>query len=354
MKPDTSPNEKEPMKLQRYRLLFGMALFMHSALCITFAVMGVKILFYFNIFSVIFYLSGVLFIRSSTSGIWQILFFLEVVAHVAMCNIFLGWGYGFGFYGIMIIPVTYYLSYLNRYMVHDILTSHLLSAINLIVILITTVTNDSYNRLGSIPNSVVRIAFCINCSICAVALIMYSTLFVVEVKMITRALRDNNKELNFLANYDSLTHLRNRHRMKDMFAQYQENEENYCVILGDIDDFKKVNDTYSHSCGDLVLKTVASTILKIAEKYGVICRWGGEEILLLLATDKEKGYALAEQIREEINSHIITYENQTLGITMTFGIAGNQEEGNIEKMIAIADERLYTGKRAGKNQVVGK
>lgn len=354
MNPYTLPDEKEPLKLQRYRLLFSMAFFMHSALCIIFAVMGVKILFYFNIFSVLLYLSGVLFIRPSTSGIWQILFFLEVVAHVAMCNIFLGWGYGFGFYGIMIIPITYYLSYLNRYVSRDILGSHLLSAINLIVVLITTITNHSYNQLASIPDSVVRIAFCINCSICAVALIMYSTLFVVEVKMITGKLQENNKELNFLANYDSLTHLRNRHRIKDTFAKYQENEENYCVILGDIDDFKKVNDTYSHSCGDLVLKTVASTILKIAEKYGVICRWGGEEILLLLATDKEKGYTLAEQIRKEISSHTITYEQQTLGITMTFGIAGNQEEKSIEKMITIADARLYTGKRAGKNRVVDK
>ncbi len=155
-----------------------------------------------------------------------------------------------------------------------------------------------------------------------------------------------------MANHDMLTKLSNRHHIQIFCQQYAQSGKPYCVIIGDIDNFKSVNDTYGHSCGDVVLSTIADLIKNNLPDTAVPCRWGGEEFLILIYGDTASAVSVMETVRERIESTAISYDENTLHITMTFGIAFCEERADIEKLITLADERLYYGKNHGKNQIV--
>lgn len=165
-------------------------------------------------------------------------------------------------------------------------------------------------------------------------------------------LQKKNLELDFLANYDKLTRLSNRHHIQEYFCQYEKSGKTYCVAIGDIDSFKAVNDTYGHSCGDYVLVAVSDIIQKAIEKNGVSCRWGGEEFLLLLPMEKPAALRIVEGIRQKIENTDLEYNRQSFRKTMTFGLACSDERDSMEKLITLADQRLYQGKNSGKNKVV--
>lgn len=167
-------------------------------------------------------------------------------------------------------------------------------------------------------------------------------------------LLEKNKQLDFYANYDRLTKLSNRHHISGYFQQYKQSGQPYCVILGDIDNFKSVNDTYGHECGDFVLAGVADTIKNNLPDTAVPCRWGGEEFLVLIYGEEEDAISVMECVCEKIRQREFCYNSDTLHVSMTFGVASYMENPNSEKLITIADKRLYYGKKHGKNQVVGK
>lgn len=167
-----------------------------------------------------------------------------------------------------------------------------------------------------------------------------------------KLLFEKNRQLDFLANHDMLTKLSNRHHIQTFYPQYAQSGRPYCVVIGDIDNFKSVNDTYGHGCGDVVLLSIADLIKNNLPDTAVPCRWGGEEFLILIYGDKTSAVSVMETINEQIRNTAISYNENTLHITMTFGIAFCEEQTNIEKLITLADERLYYGKNHGKNQVV--
>lgn len=165
-------------------------------------------------------------------------------------------------------------------------------------------------------------------------------------------LRQKNTELHFLANFDQLTKLSNRHHMQYHFEQFQKSDQPYCVIIGDVDNFKQINDNYGHGCGDLVLSTIADILRQTIDDQGIASRWGGEEFLILLYGDKKTAGDIIENVRKKIEESIVHYQGQDVGVTMTFGLAFCQEQSKTEKLITLADDRLYYGKNHGKNAVV--
>ena len=167
------------------------------------------------------------------------------------------------------------------------------------------------------------------------------------------------QELEKYVNYDTLTHLLNRRTMdnylKAAHKQAQTGQTTFCLMMMDIDDFKKVNDTYGHDCGDEVLKYVAHTVTTGVKKNDNVFRWGGEEILVLLNTDYEKTMAAAERIRKDIARDPVDYRGDVkVPVTITIGVSPYVAGATIQQMMDDADAKLYYGKRHGKNQVVGK
>ncbi|MGN0346288.1 MAG: EAL domain-containing protein, partial [Lachnospiraceae bacterium] len=170
--------------------------------------------------------------------------------------------------------------------------------------------------------------------------------------MTNELLREKNSQLDHMANYDRLTGLSNRYHMQNQLTQFQQSGKPYCIILGDVDNFKTINDSYGHECGDIVLHRLAVLMKTNLPVGSVPSRWGGEEFLILVYGDMAYAGDAIEVVRKSIAETGISYHGKTLHVTMTFGIAFCEEREHAEKLISLADERMYHGKTHGKNQTV--
>lgn len=128
----------------------------------------------------------------------------------------------------------------------------------------------------------------------------------------------------------------------------------FTVVMGDIDHFKRFNDSYGHDCGDRVLKEVAEIMSNHMLGKGFAVRWGGEEFLIVYEGYSAKEARIwLEKMREDIIGHGIQYNDEILHVTMTFGIVEGVKMQDIAMSIKIADDFLYQGKMNGRNQIVG-
>jgi two-component system, cell cycle response regulator len=164
------------------------------------------------------------------------------------------------------------------------------------------------------------------------------------------------KELEKAAYTDALTGLYNRKHFTELAtAEIQRaarlGQLLYMAML-DFDFFKNINDTYGHTAGDLVLKTTSEVIHKSIRSYDLLCRYGGEEFVLLFAVRNEaEANVVTERIRKGIESCVIKYEEHELKITCSIGLAKFLGSDTMESSIKKADEALYAAKKAGRNQV---
>lgn len=121
-------------------------------------------------------------------------------------------------------------------------------------------------------------------------LFMVTVIFLVEMQTATNQLQRQNAILDQMASIDPLTGLYNRRSMHSFLNHAMESEEktSFCLVMCDIDDFKKINDTYGHDAGDTVLKGIARIAQEQVNQHGQACRWGGEEMLLIINGDLEE------------------------------------------------------------------
>lgn len=132
-------------------------------------------------------------------------------------------------------------------------------------------------------------------------------------------------------------------------------QEALSIIIADLDLFKKLNDTYGHAAGDKVLRNFADTVGRNLRPWDVLGRFGGEEFLILLPQlGSERASRIAERLRWEIEKTKIPWESQTITYTVSMGISSRNETEikDLERLIAEADEALYTAKSLGRNKVV--
>lgn len=160
---------------------------------------------------------------------------------------------------------------------------------------------------------------------------------------------------------DELTGLSNRRRFQEVLTGEVERSRRFGQSVGlvmlDIDNFKKVNDTYGHPAGDLVLKEVARILRDFSREIDEPARYGGEELAVVLpGTDLEGAFQLAERVRtgiEALRLPIRTAEDQPLQVTASFGVATVPESStDVRGLVAGADAALYVAKHAGKNKTM--
>jgi len=161
----------------------------------------------------------------------------------------------------------------------------------------------------------------------------------------TKELLEQKNKLEALSKTDPLTGALNRRgfsdRFKDEVSRNKRNQNPMTIVLSDIDDFKKINDTYGHDCGDLVLKEVVSLIRTLAREQDIIGRWGGEEFILLLPETPEEGALIfSERLRAAVANHQVEWNGENICISMTFGIDGCNNNSNMESIISNADKAL--------------
>ncbi|BAO44500.1 GGDEF domain-containing protein [Thiolapillus brandeum] len=164
------------------------------------------------------------------------------------------------------------------------------------------------------------------------------------------------KQLESYANTDSLTGLFNRRYLNKSFSrefkQAQESNTPLCVLIGDLDNFKQINDRYSHETGDTVLSRVSDIIRNNIREMDVLSRYGGEEFVLVMPdTTMEDAVHISRRLKNLIESNDWESIQPGLGVTISLGLSSNTDSGDPEAMLASADKKLYSAKRMGKNQL---
>jgi diguanylate cyclase (GGDEF)-like protein len=162
------------------------------------------------------------------------------------------------------------------------------------------------------------------------------------------------------AKTDELTGLPNRRRFDEILARELERAKRFgrpfSLLLLDLDDFKKVNDTYGHLQGDQVLRTVAKALAAESREIDEPARFGGEEFAVALPeTDVRGAEKAAERIRTRIASTPISLEGRgaKVSVTVSIGISGTPDHPrDARALVGLADEALYAAKREGKNRTV--
>lgn len=172
------------------------------------------------------------------------------------------------------------------------------------------------------------------------------------------ALVEQQRELAFLADHDTLTGLYNRRefmRMANMeLARAARVPCDTQLIMVDLDFFKKVNDQYGHPVGDAVLKQVAALLRSGIRATDTVARLGGEEFIVLLPdTSREGALGVAEKLRQLVRAAPLEMEGVKVPVTASFGVSGllRDQQGTVDSIYAAADRALYVAKQLGRDRV---
>ena len=174
-----------------------------------------------------------------------------------------------------------------------------------------------------------------------------------KIESKNKKLNEINEQLRKMSTRDKLTGIYNRRKLEDILQDIYQKAERYnnefSVILLDLDHFKKINDNYGHQVGDQVLKEVSSILLDSIRNVDYCGRWGGEEFLIILPeTELGSAVTLAKRLRKEIEEHIFSKIDI---LTSSFGVASYSSKKKIKDIIKEADEALYAAKENGRNRV---
>ena len=180
-----------------------------------------------------------------------------------------------------------------------------------------------------------------------------------EISSLAKSSLTMQNELSKLVEYDALTELYNRRygdrRLKYVIENTNYKNSGFCVCIGDIDFFKKVNDTYGHDAGDEVLRVVAHILKKNMAGKGFVARWGGEEFLFVFERFDTSGAAdVLSVILDEIRETVIVSGDFEIKVTMSYGVAPGWEGADVDSLLKEADNRLYYAKEHGRNQIISR
>ncbi|MBO7395282.1 MAG: GGDEF domain-containing protein [Ruminococcus sp.] len=332
---------------------FSACLAAHTLYLVLFAMAGVKSMMIFNIFSVLFYILEIIsvkWIKEKLILVYATL--LEIIIHAAFATVCVGCESDFVMFLLMIIPIAFLIPQKNKTIPFAIMLSS---------VILYGALRYQFMQPGAALYDIegtyfVNVFYIINIAAGAFVLIYVTTIYSYMQYYTECKLRVQNEKLRMLASTDPLTKLYNRREMgKKLTAVCDESIKSgkkYVVGIGDVDDFKKVNDTYGHDFGDTVLSAVAEVIAENIPSTGYVARWGGEEFLFIIPESGiEVGRQTAETIIALVDGKTFTSGDRSFSVTVTIGICEGFPKDNIDKVISHADSRLYKGKHNGKNRV---
>jgi diguanylate cyclase (GGDEF)-like protein len=167
----------------------------------------------------------------------------------------------------------------------------------------------------------------------------------------TNPLEDRMRHLSNAALRDPLTRLANRRGLEDWLSQIGDDTK-VALLLVDIDHFKRINDTWGHDVGDVVLSGMGGIMRDAVRTTDCACRWGGEEMIaVLVRSDETSGGEVAERLRAAVEGHAFACDAGPVAVTCSIGVSEGTV-GTLDRVREAADRALYAAKRGGRNRVV--
>jgi diguanylate cyclase (GGDEF)-like protein len=188
------------------------------------------------------------------------------------------------------------------------------------------------------------------------SLLIWLVITCIVISLVSLVVRRYQRRISALATTDLLTGLPNR-RGFDLLAnqavqEARRNPSPLCALMLDLDNFKQLNDIQGHMAGDEVLRHFDRYLLNSMSQSDIICRWGGEEFILLLKdTSLEKARELGEKIRKKAEQSSIPFDGTHLQITTSIGLAQLHANESLDQLINRADRALYRAKQSGRNRL---
>ncbi len=334
-----------------YTFLCIMCISIHAFYTIFFIAVKLMPLSVLNFMSVLIYITLFVLIKNDKYALVTCLCCVEITINAYLSSMFLGWETGFYFYFFALVPLSFYCRFKKKQI------KFIMCAWIVIEFIFTYITSENLKALYSLDKYSLLFVFLLNAFSCFFVLVFLSYFYTKTIIYEASMLSEKNQKLQVLANTDPLTGLLNRRSMMKKLDQVSESYEScefdYSLILIDIDEFKKLNDRFGHKCGDIALVSISEAICNILRKDDVVCRWGGEEILILLPQTKiDAAEHVAEKLRRHIQRIELNFDGEICSMTITLGVCGTEGECSVSEMINRADMCMYKGKAAGKNCVV--
>ena len=335
-----------------YAIGFALCLLAHTTYLIMFIILRVREMMYFNIFSVVFYLSLTILILILRKG-QNILVYsaaTEVIVHASLATYLMGWEPDFGILLLIIIPVLFLV------MKGRLLVPYIFSALSMGMFIWLRVRKISNAELkyNFTSNKIIGSLYIFNAVVGVLAMVYILTVYMLKRVNMEYKLTAQSEEFKKAASIDPLTQLFNRRAMNEKIREIRRNSvtprSRYVIGIGDIDNFKSINDTYGHDTGDKVLVYVANLFISLIPDGGYAARWGGEEFLFVLPESQiVDGLDFTDQLHKSLRAHTFEIDDCLFGVTMTFGVSEGIPTDKIDTVITHADKRLYKGKNNGKN-----
>lgn len=275
---------------------------------------------------------------------------LSILISCSICTYVLGQGYGFLIVMMTILSLGY---------IHDFRNSRypfIIGAFEVILVLIVLFITKDIPNYESQYQTFFYVFNIVNMTL---IVIFYSSYTNSIDENEARNLEKENLKLQNKADYDYLTNILNRRAMNEILKTYhgyfqKDQIRSMAIVLGDIDNFKNLNDECGHNFGDIVLKNTAKIIKdKLTKKQShYVSRWGGEEFLIFITgSGIDECEELIDDIRNEFSNFTHKDGYNARKTTITFGICYSLRVESIDYMLSQADNALYQGKKSGKNKV---
>lgn len=308
-----------------------------------FAVNHITPMVKFNIFSITFYAFTLFMIHKSYLRYFVVGTYLEVLLHMTLAVIYTGWDNGFQVTLIGMNILAFFAEYVGRSLSRKYVPAMPLCILGMIAYITSFILTNKYGAVYPLPettSTLLEIAWGVIVFIIGIVCLQGFTLLSFH----------SARLLSNAAIYDKLTSLPNRYYIAKNEKDYL--STNRWIAIADIDDFKKINDTYGHNFGDYVLKTLAS-LMNSNIQGTEACRWGGEEFLIIgKGKDIDKAYKLLDKFRNEVASQEFKDNDISTKLTITIGLTQYKEGMTLDEWVNTADKKLYAGKYSGKNKVI--
>ena len=282
-------------------------------------------------------------LKSKDDSLIGWLVYIELIAHSIAATLYLGPDSGFQYYMYTLVFLPFF--------VWTYSTSVRLLRIAFIIVIAFLLDwwGHNYSPLIILDTEIINMLHYMNLVLVLVVVSIISYIHTINSKKYQNLLfKQSNK--------DPLTNLYNRRYIgeisKDDFSSLKDEGINFALLLIDVDNFKKINDIYGHTCGDNALITLSKILKDNVRQSTIISRWGGEEFLIIMENSNENALIhLAERLRSVVENTIMVDPNK-IKLTITLGGAISKDNETFQEVLSRADKALYRGKENGKNKVV--